>query len=135
MNREQARALLPIIQAFSEGKAIQYRRIAERSGVATTWANCVHVQLETLHIFEYRVKPEPQYRPWTADECPKVLPVALKQHPNQCAGVAYLQVGYDQTYRLLPGQCIRLNALDLFRDYVRVHEDGSTSPCGKLVTE
>lgn len=51
MNRERAKELLPIIQAFAEGKEIQY--FDDELGWITEdpeWHDC----------FEYRIKPEPE---------------------------------------------------------------------------
>lgn len=64
MNREQAKELLPIIQAFVKGKAIEFR---ERG--CTLWTESIS-PIFNFAIFEYRIKPEPKYRPFKdADEC------------------------------------------------------------------
>lgn len=64
MNREQAKKILPIIQAFVKGKTIEFR---ERG--CTLWAESIS-PIFNFAIFEYRIKPEPMYRPFAnADEC------------------------------------------------------------------
>ena len=64
MNREQAKELLPIIQAFVKGKTIEFR---ERG--CTLWTESIS-PIINFAIFEYRIKPEPKYRPFKdADEC------------------------------------------------------------------
>lgn len=69
MNREQAKALLPIIKAFSEGKTIQW---LTGSG---EWYDVVGkdtIDFEYLadRKTNYRIKPESKYRPFrNADEC------------------------------------------------------------------
>lgn len=64
MNREQAKKLLPIIQAFVKGKTIEFR---ERG--CTLWAESIS-PIFNFAIFEYRIKPEPQYRPFKdVEEC------------------------------------------------------------------
>ena len=64
MNRQQAKELLPIIQAFAEGKAIQSRYI----NGSNTWLN--DNNLSFGDGVEYRIKPEPKYRPFKdAEEC------------------------------------------------------------------
>lgn len=64
MNREQAKKLLPIIQAFVKGKTIEFR---ERG--CTLWTESIS-PIFNFAIFEYRIKPEPLYRPFKdADEC------------------------------------------------------------------
>lgn len=64
MDREQAKKLLPIIQAFAEGKTIEFR---ERG--CTLWTESVS-PIFNFAIFEYRIKPSPKYRPFAnAEEC------------------------------------------------------------------
>lgn len=62
MNREQAKELLPIIQAFAEGKTVQYKIEGE-------WIQ-TNVPSFNPYLWEYRIKPEPKYRPFKdAVEC------------------------------------------------------------------
>ena len=69
MNREKAKVLLPIIQAFAEGKTIQW---LTGSG---EWYDVVGkdtIDFEYLadRKTKYRIKPEPKYRPFKgAEEC------------------------------------------------------------------
>ena len=68
MTREEAKKLLPIIQAFAEGRTIQYRIKDNKSA---KW-NDVDKNYHTFspHSFMYRIKPEPKYRPFKdAEEC------------------------------------------------------------------
>lgn len=62
VTREEAKEFLPIIQAFVEGKIIQYSDIGEwRDMDAPNWMD------DPSH---YRVKPESKYRPFrTQEEC------------------------------------------------------------------
>ena len=62
MTREEAIELLPIIQAFAEGKTIQFRT-NNRS-----WVDLLDNDLEINALFEYRIKPEPKYRPFKSQE-------------------------------------------------------------------
>ena len=62
ITREAAKELLPIIQAFAEGKAIQVRT-ANRP-----WFDLLDNKLEISKIFEYRIKSEPKYRPFKSQE-------------------------------------------------------------------
>lgn len=64
MNRSEAKELLPIIQAFVEGGKIEYRELGEEhwSGTSTPTFD--------IESNEYRIKPEPKYRPFAnAEEC------------------------------------------------------------------
>lgn len=64
MTRELVKKLLPIIKAFAEGKAIQFRTNNR------PWVDLVDNDLEINVLFEYRIKPEPKYRPFkTQKEC------------------------------------------------------------------
>ena len=62
MTREQAKKLLPVIQAFSEGKDIETK-------TGSGW-----ISIESMSFARnpdsYRIKPEPKYRPFKdAEEC------------------------------------------------------------------
>lgn len=72
MNRQQAKELLPIIQAFAEGKTIQYN--SEKGN--PQW---IDVQPNervdfSQHPSKYRIKPETKYRPFkNVEECWKEM--------------------------------------------------------------
>ena len=73
MTREEAKELLPIIQAWSEGKTIQY--YSEENGWID-WLNFVNFNEPPS---TYRIKPEPKYRPFkNQEECWTEM---LKHHP------------------------------------------------------
>ena len=62
MTREEIKIMLPIMQAFAEGKTIQYN-------FNEGWRD---VNIENLlgDISKYRIKPEPKYRPFkNKEEC------------------------------------------------------------------
>ena len=64
MTREEAQELLPIIQAWAEGKSIQYQT---DSG---SWSDITKDLYPCNHPSLYRIKPEPKYRPFkTKEEC------------------------------------------------------------------
>ena len=61
MTREQAKELLPSIQAFADGKTIQV-------WANDTWQDEEYPSFGELSLF--RIKPEPEYRPFkTKEEC------------------------------------------------------------------
>lgn len=61
MTREEAKELLPIMQAFAEGKTIQVWS-------NDTWQDEEYPSFGELSLF--RIKPEPRYRPFkTKEEC------------------------------------------------------------------
>lgn len=63
MTRENAKELLPIIQAFAEGKTIQVQEDID-------WCYLGNDADFNLNPSRYRIKPEPKYRPFKdAEEC------------------------------------------------------------------
>ena len=65
MNKNQAKALLPIIQEYAEGKTIQSRCV---KGDTSLWYDDEDPSFDD--DFEYRIKPEPKFRPFkNAEEC------------------------------------------------------------------
>lgn len=65
MTREEAKELLPIIQAFAEGEDIQIATAGEWKDVDESWAILF---TEPPHC--YRIKPKQKYRPFeTQEEC------------------------------------------------------------------
>ena len=63
MTREQAKELLPIIQAFVDGKTIE-----ARTNSISKWIETTTPTFDLLH--EYRIKPGPKYRPFAnGEEC------------------------------------------------------------------
>ena len=75
MNRKEAAELLPIIQAFAKGKDIEYRT----KGFNENWKKVTQIPELSFKSFEYRIKPEPKYRPFKdAKEC---IAEMLKHQP------------------------------------------------------
>ena len=67
MDRERAKELLPIIQAFAEGKKIEMA-LFDDDGAISEWSDVYYPKWLDNHI--YRIKQEPKYRPFnTKEEC------------------------------------------------------------------
>ena len=65
MDRNQAKVFYPILQAFAEGKVIESRCI---KGDKSLWYDDEDPSFDD--DLEYRIKPEPTYRPFKdAEEC------------------------------------------------------------------
>ena len=65
MTREQVKEMLPVLQAFAEGKTIESRCI---KGDKSLWYDDEDPSFDD--DLEYRIKPEPTYRPFkNAEEC------------------------------------------------------------------
>lgn len=63
MNRSEAKELLPIIKAFAEGKTIQLKTVDKG------WQD-IHSASFDSNPKNYRIKPEPKYRPFkNGEEC------------------------------------------------------------------
>lgn len=74
MTREEAKKMQPILVAFAEGKTIQSRYI---KGDKSLWYDDEDPSFDD--DFEYRIKPESEYRPFAnAEECWKEM---LKHQP------------------------------------------------------
>ena len=75
MTREEAKELLPIIQAWAKGKEIQFKAcsgkwtdVEENEGLSFVYSSS-----------DYRIKPEPKYRPFkNQEECWQ----EMHKHPN-----------------------------------------------------
>lgn len=98
MTRDEAKELLPIIQAWVEGKTLEYYNddIGE-------W------QVVTKTVFinpnKYRIKPEPKYRPFKSqEECWQ----EMHQHP-------------DFGWVIRTG--VYLNVFDVYSDAIHTPED------------
>ena len=71
MTREEAKKLLPIIQAYAEGKNIQYEVDIDR------WEDIKNPSFRSF--IKYRIKPKVKYRPFKSqEECWKEM---LKHQP------------------------------------------------------
>ena len=63
ITRENAKELLPIIKAYSEGKEIEFLNLGGK------WTLLTDPNFDG-EPFQYRIKPEPKFRPFkNADEC------------------------------------------------------------------
>lgn len=72
MDRNQAKKFYPILQAFAEGEAIECR--TKPSALSKSWQDMNDwtemKEIEFWNNTEYRIKPEPKYRPFKdAKEC------------------------------------------------------------------
>lgn len=94
MNRNQAKEFYPILQAYAEGRVIECRTkpsAVEGTDVPNDWTEMK--EIEFWNNTEYRIKPEPKYRPFKdAEECWQEM---LKHQPfgwvvGRRDGVMYL---------------------------------------------
>lgn len=67
MNREEAKLILPFVTALAEGRQIQTLDVNEGD-----WEDIEEITVDYFlsHHLDYRIKPEPTYRPFkNAEEC------------------------------------------------------------------
>ena len=122
-NKEEVKSVMNIIQAFADGKTIQ-----AIDPYDDEWCNQTKLNFEALFEGQYRIKPEPKYRPFVnAEECWQEL---LKHKP-------FGWVKDTEANEYLNVYCISNSAssIDLFcRMFKRcIFIDGS--PCGIKVEE
>ncbi len=71
MDRNQAKEFYPILQAYAEGREIECRTkpsAVEGTDVPNDWTEIKDISF--WNNTEYRIKPEPTYRPFKdAEEC------------------------------------------------------------------
>ncbi len=100
MTREEARQLLPVIQALAEGKTIQFQRDSN------VW---VDMDNPTFNMApsDYRIKPEPNYRPFkNQEECWQEM---LKHQP-----FGWVKNEYSNIF----------NIIDICKDTIKINEHG-----------
>ena len=91
MNRQEAKELLPIIQAFAEGKTILVQ-----DGI--DWCYLSNESDFNLNPQRYRIKPEPKYRPFKdAEECWQEM------QKHQPFGWVKTDEGYEQIWHVNKG--------------------------------
>ena len=115
MTREEAKQLLPIIQAFAEGKAIESRCI---KGYKSLWYDDEDPSFD--NDLEYRLKPEPKYRPFAnAEECWTEM---LKHHPfgwlkgDKCFYTIVSVSNIDVSMANVSGDIVTLDFSDVMED-------------------
>ena len=115
MTREEAKQLLPIIQAFAEGKAIESRCI---KGYKSLWYDDEDPSFD--NDLEYRLKPEPKYRPFAnAEECWTEM---LKHHPfgwlkgDKCFYTIVSVSNIDVSMANVSGDIVTLYFSDIMED-------------------
>lgn len=119
MTRERAKELLPIIQAYAEGKEIEYRKLIRRC------ENWYEITKPTWNdTTEYRIKPEPKYVPFTRND-----DLLGERIENKFTHAVFMISGVTNEHIYVGPSFITYG--ELFNDYIFV--DGS--PCGKVVSE
>lgn len=127
MTPQRAKELLPVIQAFAEGKTIQCNYAKNPND---TW----EVALDPCFAedFNYRIKPESTMRPWTAEE----IQIPLLVRPKADDGWITLVVTKSGKNVWLGGASRGISFEELFNEYLYTLDGGKTFlPCGKASNE
>ena len=123
MTREEAKQLLPIIQAFAEGKCVETK-------TGSGWVNMENMSF-TGKPKAYRIQPEPKYRPFAnAEECWKEM---QKHQP-----FAWVKEKHSDRYNLITevnGLSIKVKEGCLFTDSVKYYTFVDGTPFGVKVEE
>ena len=123
MTREEAKQLLPIIQAFAEGKCVETK-------TGSGWVNMENMSF-TGKPKAYRIKSEPKYRPFAnAEECWKEM---QKHQP-----FAWVKEKHSDRYSLITevnGLSIKVKEGCLFTDSVKYYTFVDGTPFGVKVEE
>ena len=123
MTREEAKQLLPIIQAFAEGKCVETK-------TGSGWVNMENMSFAGKPK-AYRIKPEPKYRPFAnAEECWKEM---QKHQP-----FAWVKEKHSDRYNLITevnGLSIKVKEGCLFTDSVKYYTFADGTPFGVKVEE
>ena len=126
MTREQSKELLPIIQAFAEGKTVQFLDGGK-------WADVYETDFHESPV-KYRIKPEPKYRPFKSQE--ECLQEMLKHHPFgwlkskmngrfSCIGEVYGSDEFETVYiALSTSESLSRSSDSMFEQYT--FYDGTT---------
>ena len=123
MTREEAKELIPIIQAFADGKTIEF------------FKQGVWIELNDPDFMwsadKYRIKPEPKYRPFkNREECWEEM---LKHQP-----FGWIKEKHSNRYNLITevnGLSIKVKEGCLFTDDIKYYTFADGTPFGIKIEE
>ena len=125
MTREEVKDLLPILQAFAEGRVIQYRDNGVWKDITTEEG--FYTDNAFVNVNDYRIKPEPTYRPFAnAEECWKEM------QKHQPFGWMKVQGQYRLIVRLVDGifQIDKADSVTSFKEAMRYCKFADGTPFG-----
>lgn len=120
MDRNQAKEFYPFLQAFAKGEAIECRTkpsAVKGTSVPNDWTEMK--EIEFWNNTEYRIKPEPKYRPFKdAEECWAEM---QKHQPVGFMKFKDTESGYYMLTSIARGVGVGIN--DSLFSYDRVFDD------------
>lgn len=146
MDREQAKALLPIMQAYSEGKTIQFLKPDSDEWRDVLRNENNEINFEDLARYEvcYRVKPEPKYRPFkNTEECWKEMqkhqPFGWLKDKNKDSELRNIQALTEEMSTIADEVYLRginlINGWHVFEEAVKEYTFADGTPFGILEEE
>ena len=125
-NKEEVKSVMNIIQPFADGKTIQ-----AIDPYDDEWCNQTKLNFEALFEGQYRIKPEPKYRPFAnAEECWKEM---QKHQP-----FAWVKEKHSDRYSLITevnGLSIKVKEGCLFTDGFKYYTFADGTPFGIKIEE
>jgi hypothetical protein len=118
MTREQWKERLPIIQAFVEGKEVQFQ---DKHGY---WMTIPGLNFDR-HTDRYRIKPEPKLRPWKPEEVPVGGVIRRKSDGSRMLIINVFQSGVHVGDSTTP-----VGFDSLLKNFERFVGFGECQPCG-----
>ena len=108
MTREKVKEMLPILQAYAEGKVIECRTkpsAVEGTDVPNDWTKMK--EIEYWNNTEYRIKPEVKFRPFAnAEECWEEM---MKHQPFGFTKFKNAKSGYYMVTFIARGAIVGMN--------------------------
>lgn len=138
MNRQQVKELLPIIQAYAEGKQIEIKTKEGKS-----WSTLEEDDIQYLDFkkCDFRIKPEPKYRHFkNAEECwqemQKHQPFGWLKDKNKDSELRNIQALTDEMLTIADGvyfHGIRLiDEYHIFEEAIEEYTFADGTPFGIL---
>jgi hypothetical protein len=127
MNIEETKESIRVMQAFVDGKEVEYlgKKWNPRGLLLSDWCDA-HEPFWNFEHYDYRIKPTPVFRPWTADEVP--LGCILK---TKSTNSVWLLIGRNNVGEILIAGDKYQPPEWLLREYEHSTDGGVTwKPCG-----
>ena len=118
MTREQTIEAIRVMQAFVDGKEVQYlgKKRNPMGLLLSDWCD-THEPFWNFEHYDYRIKPTATLRPWTADE----VPLGMQARNSK----------YPKTRWLIDRTSSEENRIDWCKNYEHSTDGGKTwLPCG-----
>lgn len=126
MNREEAKIWAPILEAYANGRTIQYK-----PDDSQPWSDLSNGPSFDNPIENYRIKPEPQVKPFNFDCADLIVGKAVKPKGGDYATVVLFADEEYVTLKSSSGGEVVITYDTLSKKYTFL--DGS--PCGDVIIE